>query len=150
MKKECKQRLLRYIGFLEEELQDYPKFKLLRRTDYITDRDKRRSVERWIENIISSSIDMSEVILTLEGIRLPDNYKEIVSSISAIEDLKTVDAESLSGWVRFRNIIAHEYLDIRWTSIQRFIRETEPLYKALLKNVKEYLRGNLVEPGRTE
>lgn len=149
MKNECKQRLLRYINFLEEELQDYPKFRRLRRTDYITDRDKRRSVERWIENIISSSIDISKVILTLEGFRLPDNYKEIVSSISAIEDLKTVDAESLSGWVRFRNIIAHEYLDIRWASIKRFIRETEPLYKNFSEKVKEYLRENIANEEAT-
>jgi hypothetical protein len=70
LKEEFKRRLLRYLCFLEEELQDYPKFKLLTRTDYITDRDKRRSVERWIENIINSSIDISKVILTLEGISL--------------------------------------------------------------------------------
>lgn len=150
MRKEFKQRLLRYIDFLEKELQDYPKFKLLRRADYITDRDKRRSVERWIENIVNSSIDISKVILTLEGIRLPDNYKEIVSSISVIEDLKTVDAESLSRWVRFRNIIAHEYLDIRWTSINRFLQETEPLYRSFLEKVKEYLRENLVKTERIE
>jgi uncharacterized protein YutE (UPF0331/DUF86 family) len=49
-----------------------------------------------------------------------------------------------------RNIMAHEYLDIRWASIERFIRETEPLYKALLESVKEYLKRNFVKPGRTE
>jgi len=148
LKEEFKRRLLRYIGFLEEELQDYPKFKLLRRTDYITDRNKRRSVERWVENIINSSIDISKVILTLEGIGLPDNYREIVSSISAIKELKTVDAEALSRWVRFRNIIAHEYLDIRWASMKRFIQETEPLYNNFLEKVKGYIRKNLVDEER--
>jgi uncharacterized protein YutE (UPF0331/DUF86 family) len=143
LKEEFKQRLLRYIGFLEEELQDYPKFKLLKHPDYIADRDKRRNVERWIENIINSSIDISKVILTLEGIALPDNYREIVSSISAIKELKAIDAEALSRWVRFRNIIAHEYLDLRWDSIERFIQQTEPLYKNFLEKVKGYIGKNL-------
>ena len=48
-----------------------------------------------------------------------------------------------SEWVRFRNIIAHEYLDIRWASIKRFIDEAEPLYKSFLKDVKEYLDKQL-------
>jgi len=143
LREEFKQRLLRYIAFLEEELHDYSKFRLLRRSDYIADRDKRRNVERWIENIINSSIDISKVILTLEGIALPDNYREIVSSICAIKELKAIDAEALSRWVRFRNIIAHEYLDLRWASIERFIQQTEPLYKSFLEEVKGYIGKNL-------
>jgi uncharacterized protein YutE (UPF0331/DUF86 family) len=35
---------------------------------------------------------------------------------------------TLSEWVRFRNIIAHECLDIRWASIKRVIEEAEPSY----------------------
>ncbi len=143
MKKEFLQRLLNHLSFLEEELKDYPKFKELKYQDYKEDRDKRRSVERWVENIINSSVDISKLILTLEGIRLPDNYKEVVKLISIVKDLDTMDAEALSAWVKFRNIVAHEYLDVRWDSIKRFIQETEPLYKNLLEKTKEYLTKRL-------
>lgn len=144
MQKEFQQRLLKYLNFFEEELKDYPKFKHLTHEDYITDRDKRRSVERWIENIVNSSIDISKVILTLEGLSLPDNYKEIVSSLSAVKDLGAVEADALSRWVRFRNIIVHEYLDVRWASIKKFIDETEPLYKNFFGKIKEYLEKKLI------
>lgn len=143
MKKESLQRLLKHVNFLEEEVRDYPKFKHLSKKDYVEDRDKRRSVERWIENIINSSVDMSKIILTLEGIRLPDNYKEIVTLIAIVKDLDTVPAEALSKWVWFRNIVAHEYLDIRWPSIKKFIAETEPLYRSFLVQVKKYLEKRL-------
>lgn len=145
MKEELKQRLLKYINFLEIELQDYTKFKHLTKEDYFTDRDKRRSVERWVENIINSSIDISKVILTFEGIALPDSYKDIVALLSAVNELKMVDAETLSRWVKFRNIVAHEYLDIRWSSIKKFISETKPSYEGFLDKVKGYLEKKITE-----
>lgn len=143
MKKESLQRLLKHVNFLEQELEDYPEFKLLSKDDYVKDKNKRRSVERWIENIINSSVDISKIILTIEGIRLPDNYKEMVALLSVVKDLNIVEAEALSKWVWFRNIVAHEYLDIRWSSIKRFIDEAEPLYKNFLEKVKEYLVKSL-------
>jgi uncharacterized protein YutE (UPF0331/DUF86 family) len=143
VRKEFQQRLLRHINFLEIEIEDYTKFKGLKKEEYIIDRDKRRSVERWVENIINSSVDISKIILLLEDINLPDSYKEIVASVSAVEDLSAVEAEALSNWVKFRNIVTHEYLDIRWASIRKFIDQTNPLYKNFLEKIKGYLEKRL-------
>lgn len=107
--------------------------------------DKRRNVERWVENIINSSIDVSKVILTIEGKNIPDSYKEIVLSLSLIKGLKFNTAEQLSRWVRLSNIISHEYLDIRWSSIQKFISETKPLYDDLLEKAKSYLEKKITK-----
>ena len=145
MREELKQRLLKHLNFLDIEIKDYEKFKSLLKDEYYEDADKRRNVERWIENIINSSIDISKVILTSEDISLPDNYKEIVSLISIVKDLGFDEAEPLSRWVRFRNIISHEYLDIRWTSIKRFISETELLYRDFLDKAKNYLEKKIAE-----
>lgn len=145
MKEELKRRLLKHIKFLEDELKYYPKFKQLTWKDYQTDDDKRRSIERWLENIINSSIDISKLVLTLEEISLPDNYKEIVLSISLVKNLGFETTEALSGWVKFRNIISHEYLDIRWASLQRFVSETQPLYENFLSKLKEYLERKIKE-----
>ena len=51
--------------------------------------------------------------------------------------------KTLSEWVRFINIIAHEYLDIRWASIKKFIQEAEPLFRSFLKEVGEYLKRQM-------
>lgn len=150
MREELKQRMLKHLNFLEVELRDYSKFKKLTWTDYTTDVDKRRNVERWTENIINSSIDISKNILTLEGISLPDNYKEIVLLTSIVKGLSFDKAELLSQWVKFRNIICHEYLDIRWSSIERFITETENLYKDFLDKTKAYLEKKIAEDKKTQ
>ena len=143
MKREIKVRLIKHIAFLENELQDFESFKSLSWEEYSKERATRRNVERWIENIINSSIDISKTILFSENIPLPDTYKDFVTSISLVSGFNKEDMDTLSEWVRFRNIIAHEYLDIRWASVKKFIQETEALYRNFLDQVKEYLKSQI-------
>ena len=139
LKKEIRFRLIKHLTFLENELKDYEAFKTLSWKEYNDDRGKRRNVERWIENIINSSIDIAKLILTSEDRSLPDTYKDIVKNLSLISDFNEEGIEKLSSWVSLRNIISHEYLDIRWTSIQKFISESEPFLKDFLRRVEKYL-----------
>jgi len=143
LKREIKVRLIKHIAFLENELQDFESFKSLSWEEYSKERATRRNVERWIENIINSSIDISKTILFSENIPLPDTYKDFVTSISLVSGFNKEDMDTLSEWVRFRNIIAHEYLDIRWASVKKFIQETEALYRNFLDQVKEYLKSQI-------
>ena len=143
MARETILRLIKYVAFLESELQDFASFRSLSWERYSRERSTRRDVERWIENIINSSIDISKIILVAENIPLPDTYTELVASVSLVLGFDKERMKSLSEWVRFRNIIAHEYLDIRWASIRKFIQESEPLYTSFLKDAKEYLDKQL-------
>jgi uncharacterized protein YutE (UPF0331/DUF86 family) len=150
LERQGKLRLIRHIAFAENELQDFPAFRSLSWEEYSKDRSKRRDVERWIENIINSSIDISKIILVAERVPLPDTYKELVAAISLVPGFDKEAMKSLSDWARFRNVIAHEYLDIRWASIRKFIQESEPLYRGFLKDVKEYLERQLqTDPVKT-
>ena len=139
MKREIKVRLIKHVTFLENELQDFESFKSLSWEEYNKERSKRRNVERWIENIINALIDISKIILVSEDASLPDTYRELVASMSLIPGFRKENMGTLSEWVRFRNIIAHEYLDIRWASIKKFIQEAEPLVTDFVKEVKKYL-----------
>ena len=149
MKEELKERLIKHISFLEEELQDSHLFRNLTWEIYRTDRSRRRNVERWIENLVNSSIDISRLIITAEGMRLPETYRDTVFSLSLVTGFDKNDVETLSQLVRLRNIVAHEYLDIRWASIERFIRQAEFLYARFLERVREYLREKLADGERS-
>ncbi|ODS31615.1 MAG: hypothetical protein SCARUB_03276 [Candidatus Scalindua rubra] len=139
LKKEVKYRLIKHISFLKNELEDYETFVNLTYEEYDQERNKRRNVERWVENIVNSSIDIARIILVSEGLNLPDTYKELINSLSCIPNFNDVNSKKLSGWVKLRNIMVHEYLDIRWSSIKEFISESKPLYENFLKSVKKYL-----------
>jgi len=143
LERDHKIRLITHLTFLREELEDYENFKNLSKEEYNQERDKRRNVERWIENIINSSIDIAKTILSSENISLPDTYKEAILSLSLIKGFDKEEIERLSDWVRLRNIISYEYLDIRWNSINRFINQAIPIYKSFLEKVKNYVDKNL-------
>ena len=143
MARETLLRLIRHIAFLESELQDFGSFRSLLWEKYSKEGSTRRDVERWIENIINSSIDISKIILLVENIPLPDTYKELVEAVSLVPGFDKERMKSISEWVRFRNIITHEYLDIRWASIGKSIQESEPLYRTFLKDARDYLEKQL-------
>jgi uncharacterized protein YutE (UPF0331/DUF86 family) len=80
------------------------------------------------------------LILTSKGLPLPDTYKDIVKNLSLVAEFSEEGIEKLSRWVSLRNIISHEYLDIRWASIQKFISESKLFYEDFLKNIENYLK----------
>ena len=63
---DSKIRLIKHTSSLEKELDDYKNFKPLTWNECSDDRDKRRNVERWIENIVTSSVDIAKLVLVSE------------------------------------------------------------------------------------
>lgn len=45
-------------------------------------------------------------------------------------------AERFAKFAELRNIVAHEYLDLRWEKIKKFIEESEKFYPQFIKRVK--------------
>jgi len=126
--KEHRYRLVRYSTFLEREVEDYVLFEGMAQDDYIQRRSKRRDVESWIENQINVTVDIAKVILNAEGLPVPDTYREIVASLAIFSAFKKETIEALSRWIRLRNIISHEFLDVKWDSIKKFILGGSALY----------------------
>lgn len=136
---EDRERLTRYVDFMETELSDYTKFSKIDWKIYQKDRDIRRNLERWIENIVNCSIDIAKVILIVEDKIIPSTYKEILKELGATKYFDEEFGETISQWTALRNILAHEYLDIRWNSIKKFIQSAVPIYKRLINQVKSLL-----------
>lgn len=139
MRKEERERLIRLLDYLGSEVDDYPTFSNLNWEIYQKDKEKRRNVERWIENIVMSSIDIAKILLASENRPIPESYKEILYNIGLIGDFDEEFGKKLSRWATLRNIVVHTYLDIRWRSIKQFIMESEPVYRQLIEGVKKII-----------
>ena len=57
-----------------------------------------------------------------------------------VDDFKEDIAEKLARFAKLRNILAHEYLDIRFAHIKNFIQESELAYRELLGFVKSFIK----------
>ncbi|MCZ7627470.1 MAG: hypothetical protein C3F12_14020 [Candidatus Methylomirabilota bacterium] len=139
--KEGQERLARILVFLETELADLRAFADMRYGNYQSDRDRRRNLERCIENIVNAALDIAKILLVSEGRPIPPTYKEYFLQLPAISGfLDEPVAEDLAEWARLRNILAHEYLDIRWQRIREFLDSGWQSYESLLKATEAYLR----------
>jgi len=142
---EERERLIRYIDFLEDELSDFGKFAMVSWKKYQEDRDLRRNLERWIENIVNCSVDIAKVILIVENRGIPSTYREALRELGSTPGFSEELGHNISQWVSLRNILAHDYLDVRWDSIRRFIKSAEPMYRDLIEGVKTILKASAPE-----
>jgi len=134
-----RERLIRTVDFLAAELADYPKFAGLTKKIYETDAAARRNLERWAENIVNASIDAAKIIMASEKKRIPQTYREILQELSLLKNFNPATAERLAQFAKLRNILAHEYLDIRFNQLKKFVAEAEPLYRELADFIKKFL-----------
>lgn len=139
MRKEDRERLIRLLDYLESEVDEFAMFSDLTWEIYQKDKVKRRNVERWIENIVMSATDLVKVLLASENRPIPDSYKEILYNVGLIVDFDEEFGKRLSRWAGLRNIVVHEYLDIRWKNIKEFIGESEPVFRQLINGMKKIL-----------
>lgn len=133
--------ILKRVEFIHLELKDLEQYKNLTFEEYNTNRFIRRNVERIIENIANAIIDISKIIIATSDIQVPDSYREMILKLSELNIIDTELATSIAEVARLRNILAHQYLDIRWEYLKNFIDEkVEYVYK-FLKTVSDFVNS---------
>jgi uncharacterized protein YutE (UPF0331/DUF86 family) len=113
--------LAKRIDFIDLELKDLEEYEDLEFDTYSENRKVRRDVERISEDIANATIDIGKILLAGEDVQLPETYKDIFKKLLQIRIVSEELAENLSNLVRLRNILAHQYLDIKWEMIRDFI-----------------------------
>lgn len=134
-----KLRLARAVMFLEKELKDIDSFSNLDQAGYMENNNLRRAVERWTENIVNSSIDIAKIILASEKEALPSKYSEVLVTLGKYEEIGRENAKMLSEFAKLRNLLAHEYLDLRFSKIKEFLASAKDLYGKLLEFSKKII-----------
>ncbi len=139
LRPEDKERLRRYVDFLEKETAEFARFKQIDWKEYSEKRDTRRNLERWIENIVNCSIDIAKVLLVAEDRDIPPTYKEVLKTLGSLPYFDETFGDGVAGWAVLRNIITHEYLDMSWTRIKKFLETAEPALHRFIDTLKKQL-----------
>lgn len=144
LSEEDKNIINKRLIFLDSELRDVDKFRDLTQFDYEENRTMRREVERWVENLMNATIDICKTILASEKHTVPSTYREVLQNIALIPNFSKELSQQLANWSALRNILAHEYLDIRWKQIENFIKNSERYLRDFIKGVKEFTDHNKI------
>ena len=137
---EDKTRLLERVQFLETEYQEIGELKKMTFAQYREDKVKRRNIERWVENIINATIDIAKIILASEKKEMPKTYGQALLKFGFFARLEEKEAEELSTFARLRNILAHEYLEVTYGSIKKFIDVSPAIYQKIFNFLSQYLK----------
>lgn len=139
---EDRQNLIDYLVFLEEEFKELKDFRKFTWDDYRNNSFKRKAIERWVENLVMATIDIAKIILASSKKRIPQSYQETLKSFVALHikgwDEKTADI--FSDFAKLRNIVVHEYLDMKWKRIKTFMQQSEKLLPRFIEKVKEIVK----------
>lgn len=125
LNKDQKQGIIERINFIKVELADLTeKYQSMDWQVYSQDRDKRRNVERIIENLANASIDISKLLLAGETVEIPGTYQEIILKLGELSIISKELASKIVLLAKTRNVLAHQYLDYKWDLIKPLIKES--------------------------
>lgn len=135
-------RLVRIVDFLDDELEDADEFVRPDLERYATDRTFRRSIERWVENLVNASIDAAKIVLASERRGVPQTYRETLEQLGTVDGFREeVDTRHLARNTRVRNMLAHEYLDLRYSRVHDVADDAARVYGELAKALRGWMRG---------
>lgn len=121
MDSDVKGSIVRRIEFARSELNDLAEYASMDYVAYGQDRVQRRNVERIVENIANSAFDIGKMILSTCDTPMPESYRGVFVRLGEIQLIDASLVESLIAISQLRNVLAHQYLDIKWDYIKRFI-----------------------------
>jgi uncharacterized protein YutE (UPF0331/DUF86 family) len=128
------------LDYIEIQLGDLRKFDKLDWKSYQADRDIQRNVERLIENVANATIDIAKIVLVGEDVEMPGGYRDIVLKLGVIEVLSEDEAVKIAEYAKLRNILAHQYLDIKWEKISHFIKNARSDYQGFIQKVAQKVK----------
>ncbi|MDA3950939.1 MAG: DUF86 domain-containing protein, partial [Spirochaeta sp.] len=131
-------RLERILAFLDDELKDVSEFADTNLAKYQHDRSLRRNLDRWVEVLINGTIDIAKIVQASEDIRVPQTYAQILNLLPSIPGFSTVP-EEIRNLAPLRNVMAHEYLDLRFTRLRRFIDSDVRIIRAVIAATRTWI-----------
>lgn len=86
-------------------------FKRYSRADFLEDEDIRQLAARYLHLACESMLDISQHVVAQKGFRQPRDYKDVIEVLREEGILDHVLADRIKGWIGFRNVLVHLYLE---------------------------------------
>jgi len=104
-----KSLILRKLGEMEEYLKQVNEFAGISLEVYSTDWKVQRIVERTLQMIIETCVDIANHIISDKGYRIPEGYGDTFKVLCEEGILEKDLFEIMEGMAKFRNILVHHY-----------------------------------------
>lgn len=131
--------ILRRLEFARGELADLREYVNLDYETYSRERMIRRNIERMIENICNALTDVGKIIIAQEDGEMPETYREVFLKLGNLGFIDEHLATALARVTRLRNVLAHQYLDIKWQYVREFLVRDSKEAEKFVEKVENWL-----------
>lgn len=104
--------ILKKLSNVEEYLKQIKEFSDISVKDYDANWKIQRIVERTLQIMIESCLDVAGHIISDAGFRVPETYVDMFRILTENGILKEKQLPALEKIARFRNIVVHDYAKI--------------------------------------
>ena len=133
------ERLLRLdeeIAYLKNEREALRSY-----DDYRNNVRLRKAVERSLQVAIEICFDISQRIISVEGLRLASSYRETFLVLQEAGILESGQGERLANMASFRNLLVHDYVRIDdervYAILKRRLGDFDAFAAAITLHLKE-------------
>jgi len=105
----------------------------------------RSAIERNFQVAIEAAIDVSEMIISEEGAKMPETYREAFLRLGEIGVIPRDFSTRLAQMAGFRNILVHQYSELDLNRLLEFLKTKLDYLERFSGYIKEYLRSKTGE-----
>ncbi len=128
-------QLLDYINELKY-------FETLTLAEFLSDRHRQYTIERIIELIVQTAIDINKYILKKKGVNLTNlTSHQTFLETSKFEIITQLLAEEIKESVDTRNVLAHRYFDISPEEVFAEIEDVLEKYPRYVRQIETFINS---------
>lgn len=136
-----KYRLLKRMDFLKSlVIPFFQTYHTVTKEQYHSNIRLRREIEKWVEDAINCVMDITKTLYSEKKMAIPETNRELLENMDLLGIFETKLGDGISPWAVLRNRLAHDYLDLKWEGISKFIKEGEGLLQLFAEGVEDYIK----------
>ncbi|ATZ61004.2 MAG: hypothetical protein DDT33_01405 [Firmicutes bacterium] len=101
----------------------------------------RSAIERNFQLAIESTLDIGEIIISVEGFEKPEDYKSVILILGKHDILPEDFAEEFALAAGFRNVLVHMYEEVDMGILHDFLHNKLDDFDTFAKFMVEYIRS---------
>jgi uncharacterized protein YutE (UPF0331/DUF86 family) len=117
-------------------------FKAKKKEELLQDPYLQDIIERNLEVAAQAVIDISNRIISIEGLEKPRDYYEAIKRLGEAGILALEFSEKLAPIAGFRNILVHDYLDINWDEVYNNLHQLNDISR-FMKQIKKWMKQKI-------
>lgn len=131
----------KYVAEIERALAVLEKHQPVTAADLARTVEHRWTIERGLEVVMQSVFNIAAHLLASQFKNDWDDYTTLVEKLGVHGVLPKSFAEKFKGMAGFRNILAHEYIEIDLSVVEVVVNKQLGSFREFVRYVLKYLRS---------